>query len=956
MGNRNIQLPQNDNKNENNKGELNVKYARGNKLNADNDSLLQLRQSIFNNDSALILNQNENIYKHYYYRPGLKVDRIISRQDDDDDDDEHNNKDQNGNLSDSQEIHQSRLMAKHVKRATTTTQYKSMNNSPECIDDSFNSKLTSKCVFSKDFNKTTEGTDISANKTDVFKNRLKLSQGDLRQSDHFEPNTSSLLQSNNQLNHCKHDLLNPTEVHTTTTTTTSVSDNSNNNQHNTKISSAEHLTSSTWKTTSDETSKGRFNKSKWIYDEEELAKSNNVNLDFIYENLQKELAILSQKHKELLDMYNNSLGNYKKLKDDIENVQSSGLKLEEANGKFITESVKHKYLQMEIKQLDSEIHRHKSILNTKELEKLQLFKELERIRHQKSIYQRQYQLAVLESNITVQQLHEMSTAYSLIEMSEKSNQVELQKRLNNVQLFEGRFNVVLLLKPTVHESCIQCLSDTEILFQPPVHQETGDKTSNNTVGSKPVICHLSKVISSGLCNPLELYAKYKSLLDLVPNGLKKCFISVGPYNTGKSSTLFGNAELFTKDTEFKDTPNISQLLHCTKFAKNYGFLGLSLVRLLQNVQFSNYTSDSDFDEDNCITGNNIHREFQNSEHSMNKYRKVIHISIVEIPIASSDSEIDGIINQPIKLQNDNTAKSISNNEFTFMHHLKQYSVKSMHDILSLLTIIRKRRHQMKSNAFHRLVIIRVGSDCYHPSLTEKLEKCNNGFLIFLDTTGLKECNSAFQYEPNDESIETLNIIKTWKDIASVAQLFYKEYSPNRNCSTRVSWWLEPFLNEKCSNEMNGDVKSKVSLCTLLIHLPCDKSYSKISMQCLKFGIWVLKLNQRNHSRNESNSYDNNNYAGKKISLTTKSTSPQSYQKCVWKIGSVGYEKPKSNYILINCHNKSYLSNKNSGDNCNTSKYRRNSFKQQNNWLDEEECKPKILRNSTGNIRRNLSIS
>ncbi|CAH8823286.1 unnamed protein product [Trichobilharzia szidati] len=952
MGNRSIQLSSNDNKNENNKGELNSKFARGNKLNADNDSLLQLRQSIFNNDSALILNQNENIYKHYYYRPGLKVDRIISRQDD------NNNKHQNGNLSNSQEIHQSRTMAKHVKRATTTKEYKSMNNSPECIDDSFNSKLTPECVFSKDFNKTAEGTDISANKVDVFKNRLKLSEGDLRQSDpiitqfEFKPNTNSLLQSNNQPDQCKHDLLNQIEVHTTTTT--SVSDNSNNNQHNTMISSIEHLTSSTWKTTSDEASKGRFNKSKWICDEEELAKSNNVNLDFIYENLQKEFSILSQKHKELLDMYNNSLDNYKKLKGDIENVQSSGLKLEEANGKFITESVKHKYLQMEIKQLDSEIHRHKSILNTKELEKLQLFKELERIRHQKSIYQRQYQLAVLESNITVQQLHEMSTAYSLIEMSEKSNQVELQKRLNNVQLSEGRFNVVLLLKTTVHESCIQCLSDTEILFQPPLHQETGDKTSNNTAGSKPVICHLSKVISSGLCNPLELYSKYKSLLDLVPNGLKKCFISVGPYNTGKTSTLFGNAELFTKDTEFKDTPNISHLLHCTKFAKNYGFLGLSLVRLLQNIQFSNYTSDSDFDEDNCVTGNNIHKEFQNTEHSMNKYRKVIHISIVEIPIASSDSEIDGIINQPIKLQNDNTAKSISNNEFTFMHHLKQYSVKSMHDILSLLTIIRKRRHQMKSNAFHRLVIIRVGNDCYNPNLTEKLEKCNNGFLVFLDTIGLKECNSACQYEPADESIETLNIIRTWKDIASVAQLFHKEYSPSRNCSTRVSWWLEPFLNEKYSNKLDGDVKSKVSLCTLLIHLPCDKSYSKISMQCLKFGIWVLKLNQRNHSRNDSNSYDNTN-AGKKISLTTKSASPPSYQKCVWKIGTVGYEKPKPEYILINCHNKSYLSNKSSGDNCNASKYRRNSFKQQNNLLDEE-CKRNILRNSTGNIRRNLSIS
>ncbi|KAF5399451.1 hypothetical protein PHET_07289 [Paragonimus heterotremus] len=613
-------------------------------------------------------------------------------------------------------------------------------------------------------------------------------------------------------------------------------------------------------------------------------------LNLLIHTLQKDVITHSKQVNRLkLDcQYNKEQIEF--LKAELNESRTAGLRLEAANGRFIAEFMKNKYLQIEINQLTTELERRKLVFETKESEKRELLQELGRLNRLRMQYERQCQEAQLESNLTSQQLQDIHEKCNTMEVY-RDEEVQLQKMLYNLQAALGRVRAFVLLRPTVHDSCIRYVSSSEIIFTPPKYTSYGSKQSNHyssdqcTEDEIPVLCRLSHIVQPGSCRPLEVFNEVSTTIDGVVDGLNACFVTVGPKQSGKSSTIFGESSYWERRRDLAHLERTSlrerrayfrhlatssasgfmELTRSEEFASIYGLFGLCLVHLLQNV---NLKTILDGNIDDAV----VSRTY------------TIDLAIVAVPLDNEEPEFDLIANRTVSFTDSNLPSTVDSDQKFFAYQLEHQVISTVSDVIRACELVHHRLRRYKpqnskhdltdSEDKHKVMLIKVQG---RPTGLSNSQRHLNqgGLLVLVDTVGLDSDLLLTSDSMMDEEKSTAHhSIRAWKDVAALAQAMRLNPQPNWFERTRLLRIIRPCI-------LPGKSKSQrlPTACSLLLHLPCDKTQAYTTMQCLRLGLWVMQLDKEQDTVGQSNPN------------TEEATRIQPNEKCrftcTWRIGNVG---------------------------------------------------------------------
>ncbi|KAF7257545.1 hypothetical protein EG68_05499 [Paragonimus skrjabini miyazakii] len=613
-------------------------------------------------------------------------------------------------------------------------------------------------------------------------------------------------------------------------------------------------------------------------------------LNLLIRTLQKDVITNSKQMNRLkLDCQYNK-GQIAFLKAKLNESRTIGLRLEAANGRFITEFMKNKYLQIEINQLTTELERRKLVFETKESEKRELLQELERLNRLRMQYERQCQEAQLKSNLTSQQLQDIHEKCNTMEIY-RDEEVQLQKMLYNLQAALGRVRAFVLLRPTAHDSCIRYVSSSELIFTPPKYTSYDFKQSNQYSSDKctedevPVLCRLSHIVQPGSCRPLEVFNEVSTTIDGVVDGLNACFVTVGPKQSGKSSTIFGESSYwegrrdsthlgrkllrerraYFRHLSTSSASGFMELTRSEEFASIYGLVGLCLVHLLQNVNLK------------TILDGNI-------DDAMVSRTYTIGLAIVAVPLNYEEPEFDLIANRTVSFTDSNLLSAVDNDQKFFAHQLEEQVISTVPDVIRACELVHHRlRHYKPQNSkhdptdnkdTHKVMLIKVQG---RPTGLSNSQRQSNqgGLLVLIDTVGLDSDLLLTGDSMMDEDKSTAQrSIRAWNDVAALAQAMRLNPQPNWFERTRLLRIIRPCI-------LPGKSKSQrlSTACSLLLHLPCDKTQAYTTMQCLRLGLWVMQLDKEQDTAGQSNP----NTEG----ATRAQPSEKCRLTCTWRIGSVG---------------------------------------------------------------------
>ncbi|KAA0198936.1 hypothetical protein FBUS_00626 [Fasciolopsis buskii] len=616
-----------------------------------------------------------------------------------------------------------------------------------------------------------------------------------------------------------------------------------------------------------------------------------------------------------------------------------GLKLEATNGRYISESLKHKYLMAERTQLQFEIDSRRKALEAKEIERRELQMELDRLQRLKVYSERQYQDALMQANFTTQQLRDVSAkCYDMEQYKDENNQ--LCKMMYNLQDMAGRIRVIVSLKPTVNESCLTYLNATELTFTPPPTTMEKDsrqfakirhcKSSHGE--NEPVLCRLSHVVSLGSCTPLEIYNELSSTIDGVSNGLQALFVSAGPIQSGKTTTMFGG-QIPLNDQSDMINPHTKrwiitwkekraslklmakfnshmfiELVHSEEFATCYGLLGLCLLHLAQNVYLKTLAS--------------------SHEEDVKTSPRSITVSALTVPLMDSLPEVDILANRFVKCFTTNQER-LSTNPISIMGEekstripgqLKEYPINSLSDIVAVCESI---QHRLQSRyevnpaistepldslhtvSAHAVIIIRVQGASTDEKTTglfppnrddnngSNVNKNRNGLLLLIDTVGLdSEATTTTGLLPSAYNPAKHQALNAWKDVAALTQMIRVNPNPVWFERNRLLYTIKSYLAQ-CEIDQNA---RKSDCCTLLLHLPCDRQQAYTTMQCLRLGLWIMQLNRQQKDRERTNNDSTTEATNTTTISNTVENKNQSLSEsrnfrpiCLWKIGLIGVE-------------------------------------------------------------------
>lgn len=656
---------------------------------------------------------------------------------------------------------------------------------------------------------------------------------------------------------------------------------------------------------------------------------------------------MRSEQKDLRRHYRELFGRQMALSNDVQQLHSRfnvcreiGLKLEATNGRYISDALKHKYLMTERTQLQFEIDSRRKALEAKEIERRELQMELDRLQRLKVYSERQYQDALMQANFTTQQLRDVSAKCCDMEQYTDENN-QLCKMMYNLQDMAGRIRVIVSLKPTVNESCLTYLNKTELTFTPPPTTMEKDsrqfakiRNYKSSCGeNEPVLCRLSHVVSLGSCAPLEIYNELSNTIDGVSNGLHALFVSAGPIQSGKTTTMFGGqiplndqSDLLNPHTKrwiitWKEKRaslklmskfNVHmfiELVHSEEFATCYGLLGLCLLHLVQNVYLE--TLASSHEEDNVKTP-----------------PRNITVSALTVPLMDSLPEVDILANRFVKCFATNQDHLLSNpisimgeeKSTRIPGELKEYPVNSLSDVVAVCESI---QHRLQSSyevspsisteplgslhtvSAHAVIFIRVqgaSSDekttgLFSPNRddmnTSNVNKYRNGLLLLIDTVGLdSEATTTTGLLPTAYNPAKHQALNAWKDVAALTQMIRVNPNPIWFERNRLLYTIKSYLTQ-C--EIDQNVR-KTDCCTLLLHLPCDRQQAYTTMQCLRLGLWIMQLNRQQKDREKTN---NDSITEATNATTISNTMDNKNQNlsesrnfrpiCLWKIGLIGVE-------------------------------------------------------------------
>ncbi|KAA3677970.1 uncharacterized protein DEA37_0010768 [Paragonimus westermani] len=577
---------------------------------------------------------------------------------------------------------------------------------------------------------------------------------------------------------------------------------------------------------------------------------------------------------------------------ELNESRTTGLRMEAANGRFIAEFMRNKYLQTEVNQLTAELERRKFVFETKELEKRELLQELERLNRLRIQYKRQCQEAQLETSLTSKQLQDIHEKCNTMEVY-RDDEMQLQKMLYNLQAALGRVRAFVLLRPTVHDSCIRYVSPSELIFTPPKYTSYDCKRSNQypsdqcTKDEIPVLCRLSHIVQPGSCRPLEVFNEFSTTIDGVIDGLNACFVTVGPKQSGKSSTIFGESSYWIKPRDTvhlrrkstflqerrayfrhlatSSASNFMELTRSEEFGSIYGLFGLCLVHLLQNVNLKTILDDN---IDDAV----ISRTY------------TISLAIVTVSLNNEEPEYDLIANRSTNFTDSNLLSTVDSDQKFFAYRLEQQVISTVSDVIRACELVHHRlRHYKPQNSrhdlldsedTHRVMLIKVqrrptcmSNSQPHPS--------QGGLLVLVDTVGLdSDLLLTSDSGMSEEKSTAQRSIRAWEDVAALAQAMRLNPQSNWFERTRLLRIIKPCI-------MPGKSKQQrlPTACSLLLHLPCDKSQAYTTMQCLRLGLWVMQFDKEQDTVGQSNP---NTEDAVRMQPSEKCT-----PTCIWRIGSVG---------------------------------------------------------------------
>ncbi|THD23563.1 hypothetical protein D915_005779 [Fasciola hepatica] len=613
---------------------------------------------------------------------------------------------------------------------------------------------------------------------------------------------------------------------------------------------------------------------------------NHVNL--LIHSMRAEQSEFRKQYKLLYDQQIALSKDVQQLHTQLSASREIGLKLEAANGRYISESLKHKYLMTERAQLQLEIGSRKKVLETKEIEKRELQLELDRLQRLKTYSERQYQDALMQSNFTNQQLRDVSEKCSNMEQYTDEGS-QLCKMMHNLQDVVGRIRVIVSLKPTVQESCLTYLNSTELTFTPPSPTADGDSRQfdkirqPNSPHSKdePVLCQLSHVVSPGSCAPLEIYNELSNTIDGVSNGLHALFVSTGPIQAGKTTTMFGGqiplngqSDLLSVNPHTKrwistwkekranlklmakfNVNMFIELVHSEEFATCYGLLGLCLLHLVQNVQLKAILHIPD-------------------EDGAKRLARRITVSALTIPLMDSLPEFDILANRFIKCVASDGVNLLINEAcivgekklIQIPCELKEYPIDSLSDVITVCESIQHRlqsRNEMNSAitaepigsvhtvSAHTVILIRI-----HSALSDEKSmglysnnydsnNHRNGLLILIDTVGLDgDSTSTTGFIPSAYNAVRHQALNAWKDVAALTQMIRINPNPIWFERNRLLFTIKSYMSPYGTCQTNR----RTDCCTLILHLPCDQQQAYTTMQCLRLGLWVMQMNRNQKER------------------------------------------------------------------------------------------------------------
>ncbi|KAF6775737.1 hypothetical protein AHF37_05350 [Paragonimus kellicotti] len=615
-------------------------------------------------------------------------------------------------------------------------------------------------------------------------------------------------------------------------------------------------------------------------------------LNLLIHTLQKDVITHSKQMNRLkLDcQYNKEQTEL--LKTKLNESRATGLRLEAANGRFIAEFMKNKYLQIEVNQLTTELERRKLVFETKESEKRELLQELERLNRLRMQYERQCQEAQLESNLTSQKLQNIHEKCNTMEVY-RDEEMQLQKMLYNLQAALGRVRVFVLLRPTVDESCIRYVSSSELIFIPPKYTSYDSKQPNQystdqcTEDEIPVLCRLSHIVQPGSCRPLEVFNEFSTTIDGVVDGLNACFVTVGPKQSGKSSTIFGESSYWERRRDLEhlgqkltslrerrayfrhlatsSSSGFMELTRSEEFASIYGLFGLCLVHLLQNVNLK------------TILDGNI-------DDAVLSRTYTIGLAIVAVPLDHEEPEFDLIANRTVSFTDSNLLSTVDSDQKFFTYQLEQQLISTVSDVIRACELVHHRlRHYKPENVkhglwnnedTHKVMLIKVQGRTTGP-LNSQRHPNQSGLLVIVDTVGLdSDLLLANDSMMDEEKSTTHRSIRAWKDVAALARAMRLNPQSNWFEGTRLLRIIRP-----CILPGKSKPQRLSTACSLLLHLPCDKTQAYATMQCLRLGLWVMQLDKEQDTLGQSNPNTEN--------VTRVQPSEKCRLTCTWRIGSVG---------------------------------------------------------------------
>lgn len=579
-----------------------------------------------------------------------------------------------------------------------------------------------------------------------------------------------------------------------------------------------------------------------------------------------------QINTELLAEYKTLSEELQKAKTALDTLRGDGLKLTDANGRCITDLLKHKYLLTEIKQLQEELDRRYRFLEFREIETRELQAEHDKLKDSKLEADRRRQEALVDSSLTSQLLADAIEKYNKLTSSNderKHTSMKLNKRL---QSQADTVPVFVALKPTVHQSCINYKSSTELFFLTSQTMDGFVEPKPTSAEPLPVLCNFSRVISPGSCNSLELYNELKVTINTVFEGRYLYILSVGPRKSEKLENLFGSsfphlnswlstnlpAEKAQPDRWIEDLCKLTQpsfqdlteLLQCKEFSSTFGLTGLTLIHLLK-----------------CVHQKSTHH-WDIIDQYANETTFRITASLVAVPLNAVEPCIDALTGKRLREMSDLWSSTESKR-----HPDVHKSINNVPDVVHFMEAVLQLLETNKKESTHYVVFIRVtGSSLFE---TQELK---DGLVLLCYTVDLDSSGWTALKRESLSSPDLVNKKNAWRDISSCLEIILK----GSQCSSLFEQTgLQRFLN--ACTERSKASHSNGPLKCMLLNLPCDSTQATETMHCLRVGLWVMQMRTVGEQDGVTRRLSRRGISD------SRGVSGERHQtaRCQWKIGQIG---------------------------------------------------------------------